>query len=598
MPTYHAPLRDMRFVYHELADGDALAGLPAFREATPDIVDAVLDEAGKLARDVLQPLNRSGDEQGCAYENGVVRTPEGFADAYRQFREGGWTSLACDPQYGGQGLPNLLNFMVEEMICASNLAFGTYPGLTHGAYRALHAHGDQALKDAYLPRLVDGSWTGTMCLTEPQCGTDLGLCKTKAEPNGDGSYTVSGTKIWISGGEHDLAENIVHLVLARLPDAPAGTKGISMFLVPKYLPNADGTPGARNAVNCGGIEHKMGLHGSATCVLNFDGAKGWLVGKPNKGMRAMFTMMNMERLAVGIQGVGLSEGSFQAAVAQAHDRRQGRALSGTKDPDAAADPIIVHPDVRRMLLSMRAYTEGMRALGGVVAKEADVADAHTDAARRQAASEFVALMTPVVKALCTDLGFEVVNLGVQVHGGAGYVRETGVEQFVRDARIAQIYEGTNGIQALDLIGRKMPEHSGRQLRRLFHPIQSFIATHEADEAMAEFVQPLAKAFGRLQTATGYIAQEGLKDQESAAAGATPFLRLMGLVALGWMWARTARIALDRQAGDTSGFYAAKLATSRFFMARLLPETGALVSEIMSGKGPVMDVPDEAFALSA
>ena len=597
MATYHAPLNDMRFVYHNLVDGASLAELPAFQEATPDLVDAVLDEAGKLARDVLQPLNRSGDEQGCRYENGVVRTPDGFDDAYRQFREGGWTSLNCDPDYGGQGLPHLLNFMVQEMICSTNLAFGTYPGLTHGAYRALHAHASDELKNLYLPRLVDGTWTGTMCLTEPQCGTDLGLSKTKAEPNDDGSYTITGTKIWISGGEQDLSENIVHLVLARLPGAPSGTKGISMFVVPKFLPNDDGSVGPRNGVNCGGIEHKMGLHGSATCVMNFDGAKGWLVGAPHKGMRAMFTMMNLERLAVGIQGVGLSEASFQAAVAQAHDRLQGRSLSGAKHPDKPADPIVVHPDVRRMLLTMRAYTEGTRALGALVAKEADVSEAHPNGARREAGGEFVALMTPIVKALFTDLGFDVTNLGLQVHGGAGYVRETGVEQFVRDARIAQIYEGANGIQALDLIGRKMPTRSGRQLRRLFHPIAQFIAENRDAPEMAEFVQPLEKAFGRLQTVTGYIAQQGLKDQEAAAAGASDFLRLMGLVALGWMWARTAKVALANHADDPGDFHATKLATARFYMTKLLPETGGLVSQIMSGNDPMMDVPENAFALA-
>jgi butyryl-CoA dehydrogenase len=588
----------MHFVYHELVDGDSLAEISAFGEATPDLVNAVLEEAGKLARDVLQPLNRSGDEQGCRYENGVVRTPDGFKEAYQQFKDGGWTSLACDPEYGGQGLPHIVNFMVEEMICSSNLSFGIYPGLTHGNYRAIHAHASQELRDAYLPKLVDGTWSGTMCLTEPHCGTDLGLCKTKAEPQGDGSYTISGTKIWISGGEQDLTENIIHLVLARLPGAPSGTKGISMFLVPKFLPDADGNPGARNGVSCGGIEHKMGINGSSTCVMNFDGAKGWMVGEPHKGMRAMFTMMNMERLAVAIQGVGLSEASFQAAVAQAHDRLQGRSLTGAKFPEKTADPIVVHPDVRRMLLTMRAYTEGTRALGALVAKEADVSEAHADPARRQEADDFVALMTPVVKALFTDLGHEVTNLGMQIHGGAGFIRETGVEQFVRDCRIAQIYEGANGIQALDLIGRKMPANMGRKLRRLFHPISEFLAANQDDPDMAEFVQPLAKAFGRLQTATGYLAQKGMKDQDAAAAGATDLLRLMGLVAVGWMWARSAKIALANRADDPGAFYATKLATARFYMQKLLPQTGSLVSQIMSGKDTLMDVPEEAFALSA
>ena len=598
MPTYNAPLRDMRFVYHALVDGDSLHELPGYEDATPETVDAVLEEAAKLCRDVLQPLNRSGDEEGCQYENGVVRTPKGFKEVYDTFVEGGWPSLAADPDYGGQGLPHLLNTLVEEMICSANLSLGVYPGLTHGAYRALHAHASQELKDIYLPKMAEGTWTGTMCLTEPQCGTDLGLVRTKAEPSSDGSYSLSGTKIWISGGEHDLAENIVHLVLARLPDAPEGIKGISLFVVPKFVPKADGTPGERNGVNCGGIEHKMGLHGSATCVMNFDGATGWLVGQPHKGMRQMFTMMNLARLAVGVQGIGLAEASFQGAVQQAHDREQGRALNGPAYPDRKADPILVHPDVRRMLLTMRAYTEGMRALGAWVAKEADVAHAHPDTSRRRAADDLVALMTPIVKAMFTDLGYDVTNLGVQVFGGAGYVRETGMEQFIRDARIAQIYEGTNGVQALDLVGRKMPANMGRSLRRLYHPIAEFIQEHQDDARMQDFVQPLAKSFGRLQTVTGWLAQKGMSDREEAGAAATDFLRLMGLVAMGYMWARMARLALENEGDDPDGFHAAKLATARFYMTRLLPQTGALMSAILSGKDSMTDVPDSAFALSA
>ncbi|RDD63808.1 acyl-CoA dehydrogenase C-terminal domain-containing protein [Ferruginivarius sediminum] len=598
MPSYTAPLRDMRFVYHELIDGDSLQELPAYAEATPDTVDAVLEEAGKLCRDVLQPLNRGGDEEGCTYENGVVRTPAGFKEAYAAFVEGGWPSLAADPDYGGQGLPHLLNTLVEELICSANLSFGTYPGLTHGAYRALHAHASQELKDRYLPKLAEGTWTGTMCLTEPHCGTDLGLVRTKAETNDDGSYAISGTKIYISCGEHDLAENIVHLVLARLPGAPAGTKGISLFVVPKFLPNEDGTPGVRNGVSCGGIEHKMGLNASATCVMNFEGATGWLVGESNKGMRQMFTMMNLARLAVGIQGIGLSEASYQGAVQYAHDRKQGRGLNGPRYPDRKADPIVVHPDVRRMLLTMRAYTEGMRALGAWVAREADIADAHPDADRRQQGDDLVALMTPVVKALFTDLGYDVTNLGVQIHGGSGYVRETGMEQFVRDCRIAQIYEGANGIQGLDLVGRKMPAHTGRSLRRFFHPVANFLAEHQDNKELAPFVQPLSKGFGRLQTVTGWLAQKGLSDPEEAGAAATDYLRLIGLVALGYMWARTAQVALAHTGDDGDGFYAAKLATARFFMQKLLPQTGALVSQIMSGKDALMDVPESAFALSA
>lgn len=596
MATYTPPLRELRFVYHELVAGDRLAELTPFQEATPETVDAILEEAGKLCRDVLQPLNRSGDEAGCRYENGVVRTPDGFGQAYRAFVEGGWPALAADPAYGGQGLPQLVNTFVEEMICSANLAFGTYPLLTHGAYRALEAHGSQELKDRYLPKLASGQWSGTMCLTEPQCGTDLGLIRTRAQPDGAGRYSLTGTKIWISAGEHDLTENIVHLVLARLPDAPAGTKGISLFLVPKFVPRADGMPGERNAVSCGGIEHKMGLNASATCVLNFDGATGWLVGQPHKGMRQMFTMMNLARLGVGIQGIGLAEASLQAALAHAHDREQGRSLTGARYPERPADPIVVHPDVRRMLLTMRAYTEGLRALGAWIAREADLAEADPDPGRRQRADDFVQLMTPVIKALGTDLSFDVANLGVQVHGGAGYIRETGVEQYVRDGRIAQIYEGANGIQALDLVARKMPAQSGRKLRRLFHPVADYLAAHEQDPR----VEPLAKAFGRLQTATGFLAERGLNDPEQAGAAASDLLRLMGFTALGYLWAETAELA-QAKAGtdaDADGFYAAKLATARFFMEKLLPETGALTSRIMTGKDAVTEVPDSVFEVPA
>jgi butyryl-CoA dehydrogenase len=596
MPSYQAPLRDMRFVLYELHDGDGLTALPGFEEFGRDLIDPVLDEAAKVCGEVLAPLNRSGDEEGCHLENGVVRTPAGFKEAYTLFREGGWTGIACDPNFGGQGLPKSVNTLVEEMICSSNLSFGMYPGLTHGAYKAIHAHGTDALKARYLPNMVSGEWSGTMCLTEPHCGTDLGLCRTKAVPQADGSYKVTGTKIFISAGDHDLTDNVIHLVLARTPDAPKGIKGISLFLVPKFLVNEDGSVGAANGVSCGSIEHKMGIKASATCVMNFDDSTGWLVGELNKGMRGMFTMMNTERLAVGIQGLGLAEASYQGAVAYARERLQGRSLSGTKHPDKPADPIIVHPDIRRMLLTMRATVEGCRALGVWVARALDVEHQSADAQARDEAEELVALMTPVVKALFTDMGFEAANMGMQVLGGHGFIRDNGMEQFVRDARIAQIYEGTNGIQALDLIGRKLPAHAGRYLRRFFHPVADLIAAKVEDEKLGLYVQPLAKAFVRLQQATGQIARVGLSKPEEAAAGAADYLRLLGLVALGYMWVKMVQVALPKvEAGeDPDGFYRAKLVTARFFMERMLPDTAARFSAIMAGGASMMEFAEEAF----
>ena len=596
MPIYKAPLRDMRFVMYELMQGGALADLPGYEDFTRDLVDPVLEEAAKICEEVLFPLNRSGDEEGCTLENGVVRTPKGFKEAYDLFREGGWTSLACDPVFGGQGAPSMVNTAVSEMICAANLSFGMYPGLSHGAYKALHAHGSDELKAAYLPKIVDGTWSGTMCLTEPHCGTDLGLLRTSAVPQDDGSYAITGTKIFISAGEHDLTENIVHLVLARRPGAPKGTAGISLFLVPKYLPTADGRPGERNGVAVGAIEHKMGIKASATCVMNFDGAKGWLIGEPEKGMRAMFTMMNEARLGVGMQGLGLAEVAYQNAVAYAKDRLQGRALSGVKYPDKPADPIVVHPDVRRMLLTARAYAEGARALSAWAAQSIDLAKKHPDPAKRAEADDFVALITPIVKALMTDIGFEVTNIGVQVFGGHGFIREHGQEQYVRDCRITQLYEGTNGIQALDLVGRKMGAHAGRYLRSFFHPVADFVQTRMEDEAMAEFVQPLAKAFVRLQQATAEVARRGLARPDEAGAAATEYLRLFGLVALAYLWARMAEIALKKAgtAEDPDGFYRAKVATARFYMERLLPQTSGLFASIMAGAKSIMAFDEAAF----
>ena len=594
MIVYRAPLDDIRFGLYELFEYErTVATLPGCEAASRDVVDAVLEGAARFCENELLPLNAPGDRAGCTFENGVVHTPPGFKEAYRAFAAGGWTGLSADPAFGGQGLPHVLQGVLDELVCATNLSFGTYPGLTAAAYRALARHGSEAQKARYLPRLVDGTWSGTMCLTEAQCGTDLGLIRSRAEPNGDGAWRVSGTKIFISAGEHDLTENIVHLVLARLPGAPAGTRGISLFLVPKFVVAANGTVGARNGVTCSGIEDKMGIKASATCVLNFENAAAELVGAPNKGMRTMFAMMNAARLAVGLQGLGLAETAYQSAAAYARERRQGRALSGPRLASEPADPILVHPDVRANLLRMRAVTEGARALALWVGTALDTAERHPDPARRAEADDLVALMTPIVKAFLTDHGFAATNLGLQVFGGHGYIRETGIEQLVRDARIAQIYEGTNGIQALDLVGRKMGQHTGRLLRRFFHPVAGFLADSSDDPALGEFVAPLAKAFARLQRATAWLAQASLRDPEQAGAAASAYLRLFALVALAYLWARTAKIAMAKCGGERDAFYRAKLATARFYMARVLPETGALFAEMMAGAGPIMAV-DEAW----
>ncbi|MCJ2183379.1 acyl-CoA dehydrogenase C-terminal domain-containing protein [Novosphingobium sp. 1949] len=601
MQVYEAPLRDMKFVLNELHADDGFGGLEALEEFTPDLTEAILEEAAKVAQDVLLPLNRSGDIEGCTLENGVVRTPSGFKEAYDLFREGGWCALASDPEWGGQGLPEAVNKLTEEMICSSNLSFSLYPGLTHGATTAIEGYACDALKQAYLPKMVSGEWSGTMCLTEPHCGTDLGMLRTKAVPQDPddafgGSYRLSGAKIFISAGEHDLTENIVHLVLARLPDAPPGVKGISLFLVPKYLPKDDGTPGPANGVSVAAIEHKMGLKASATCQLNFDESIGWLVGKPHKGMEAMFTMMNTERVSVGIQGLGVGEAAYQSAVWYAKDRLQGRSLSGVKNPAGPADPIIVHPDVRRMLMTMRAYNEGSRAIGAWVARALDAERHASDPEVKARAEDFIALMTPVVKALFTDLGFESANLAVQVYGGHGYIAESGVEQFARDARIAMIYEGTNGIQALDLVGRKMPAHMGRYLRSFFHPVSQFVEANKGDADFGKMIEGLEKAFGALQLSTGTIAQKGMKDPEEAAAAATDYLRLIGLVAMGYTFAKAALIARKALAEGSGekGFYEAKIVTARFFFDRILPQATTAFLAIKSGKASMMAMDVDAF----
>ncbi len=596
MQVYDAPLRDMRFALNELFDDDGFGNLPAHEEFTPDLVDAVLDEAAKLCRDVLAPINASGDIEGCVLENGVVRTPSGFKEAYAQFRDGGWCALANDPKWGGQGLPETVNKLVEEMICAANVSFSLYPGLTHGGTTAIEGHASEDLKQRFLPNMVSGTWSGTMCLTESHCGTDLGLLRTKAVPQDDGSYKITGNKIFISAGDHDLTENVIHLVLARLPDAPKGVKGISLFIVPKYQIKDDGLIGPSNGVACTGLEHKMGLKASATCQMSFDDAIGWIVGEPNKGLAAMFTMMNTERVSVGVQGLGIGTAAYQAAVAYAKDRLQGRALSGPKRPDLEADPIIVHPDVRKMLMTMRANTEGCRMLSVWIARALDAEKHSPEPEIRQRAEDLTALMTPVVKALITDLGHETAHLAMQTYGGHGYIREHGVEQYARDARIAMIYEGTNGVQALDLVGRKLPAHAGRYLRAFFHPVDNFIQAHKTVPGMEKMIESLEKAFGALQLATATIAQKGMADPEEAGAASTDYLRLLGLVAIAYLYAKAAKVAgMNKMMGnDSDGFYAAKLVTVRFFYERILPQVGGLLVAIKAGKASMMDLPEDAF----
>ena len=596
MPAYKAPLDDIRFLLHDVHDVAQLAALPGFEEATPDVIDAVLTEGAALCEQVLFPLNQSGDAEGVRLDNGVVRTPAGFKEAYTQYAAGGWTGIAADPAFGGQGLPEAVRFVMEELLCSSNLSFSMYPGLSHGAYSAMMSHGSDEIKQRFVAKLVDGSWGGTMCLTEAHAGTDLGIISTKAVPAADGSYAITGSKIFISAGEHDLTENILHLVLAKLPDAPSGTKGISMFVVPKYLPNADGTAGAPNGVTCGSIEHKMGIKASATCVMNFDNATGWLVGEAHKGMRAMFVMMNGARLAVGLQGLGLAEVAYQNALAYAKERLQGRSLTGPKNPAGPADPILVHPDVRKGLLRIKAFNEGMRSLAYWVGIRIDLEHRHPDPAVRKDAEDIIALLTPVIKAFLTDVGFDSTNIALQTLGGHGYIKEYGIEQYVRDARIAQIYEGTNAIQALDLVGRKLPMEGGRLVRRFFELVKADIDAAASDASMEEFAKPLGASLYQLQKATMMLAERGFAHPDEAGAAATEYLHLMGFVAVGWQWLRMVTVAKAKLAAGTgnSRFLEAKIKTARFYMARLLPEAATLLAVIQSGAAPIMALEADDF----
>ncbi|MGU0769219.1 acyl-CoA dehydrogenase C-terminal domain-containing protein [Pseudomonas aeruginosa] len=593
MPEYNAPLRDMRFLLNDVFDAPALwQRLPRLAERIDaDTADAILEEAAKVTGGLLAPLNRSGDEEGAQWQDGAVRTPAGFREAYATYAEGGWVGLTGNPAHGGMGMPKMLAVQFEEMMYAANASFSLYSTLSAGACLALDAHGSEELKNRYLPNMYAGTWAGSMCLTEPHAGTDLGIIRTKAEPQADGSYRISGTKIFITGGEQDLTENIIHLVLAKLPDAPAGSRGISLFLVPKFLVGDDGALGARNAAHCGSIEHKMGIKASATCVMNFDGASGWLVGEVNKGLAAMFTMMNYERLSIGIQGIGCAEMSYQSAVAYARERLQSRAPTGPVARDKAADPIIVHPDVRRMLLTMKALTEGGRAFSTYVGQQLDLAKYAEDQEERSQAEALVALLTPVAKAFFTDTGLESCVLGQQVFGGHGYIREWGQEQLVRDVRIAQIYEGTNGIQALDLMGRKVVANGGLFLSIFSREVRAFAAGANAE--LAEFVTPLLTALDLLDNLTqGIVARAG-NDPREIGAASVEYLHLFGYTAYAYLWARMAAAALRQREVDPS-FHDGKLATARFYFARILPRVHSLAAAVEAGSESLYGLEAEQF----
>jgi acyl-CoA dehydrogenase len=599
MAQYTPPLRDIQFLMHEVLDAvPQLQALPPHADTSAELIDQVLEEGGKFCAEVLFPINRSGDEEGCTYVgNGVVKTPKGFKEAWRQFKEAGWPTLTASTEFGGQGLPSSVGIAFQEMMNSANQAWTMYPGLTHGAYDCLKAHGTPEQKALYLPKLVSGEWMGTMCLTEPHCGTDLGMLRSKAEANADGSFAITGTKIFISSGEHDMADNIIHLVLARLPDAPVGTKGISLFIVPKVLPKADGSLGARNGITCGRIEEKMGIHGNATCEMNLVGATGWLVGQPNKGLNAMFVMMNAARIGVGMQSLGLMEVAYQNSAAYAKDRLQSRSLTGAKAPEKPADPIIVHPDVRRMLLTQRAYAEGGRCFAYWLALQADVAESHPDEDERKAAHDLLSLLTPVVKAFITDNAFLTTNLALQVHGGHGYIREWGMEQYVRDARINMIYEGTNTIQSLDLLGRKVLGDNGAKLKAFGKMIEAFVEEEGTNDAMSEFVTPLAELGDKVTKLTMELGMKAFGSADEAGAAAVDYLRVIGHLVHAYFWARMAKVALAKVEADGAAvepFYIAKLATARFYFAKLLPETASLIRSARAGAKTLMDLDAALF----
>ncbi|OUR75310.1 acyl-CoA dehydrogenase [Alphaproteobacteria bacterium 46_93_T64] len=596
MPIYNAPVKDIKFVLNDLLGVDKMSNMPGFEDATPDMIDAILTEGAKIVEDVVQPLNQVGDTEGCTWNDGEVTTPTGFKEAYDAYREGGWTGIDMPEEYGGQGLPHVIGTSLAEMMSSANMAFGMYPGLTHGASAAILKHGTDEQKRMYLPKMTSGDWSGTMNLTEPHCGTDLGLMRTKAVPQEYDTYKISGTKIFISAGEHDMTDNIIHLVLAKIPGGPDGIKGVSLFIVPKFILDENENPGERNGVTCGSIEHKMGIHGNSTCVMNYEDATGYLLGDAHKGMRAMFTMMNAARLGVGIQGLSQAEVAYQNAVEYSKDRIQGRSISGVKAPEKAADPIIVHPDIRRNLLMCRAFTEGARALGLWAGLQVDMVEKHPDAEGRQAADEFLGILTPVIKAYFTDMGFELAATAQQCFGGHGYIHEWGMEQFVRDARITQIYEGANGIQALDLVGRKIPANLGRSLRQFFHPVDAFIQENMMNPDMKDYIMPLAKSFAKLQQGTAMLAEKGMKNPDEAGAASTEYLRMFGLVALGYMWAQMAKIAKEKLAegAEDKEFFETKIVTARFFFERMIPDVSSLLVKMSAGSRTMMELDAEAF----
>lgn len=596
MPIYNPPLRDMQFVMHEVLNVvDDLKALPPHADIDADTINAVLEEGGKFAAEMLLPLNQVGDKQGCKLDQTTheVKTPDGFKAAYEQYVAGGWPALSCDPAFGGQGLPIVVNQCMYEMMNSANQAWTMYPGLSHGAYECLHEHGTDEQKQMYLPKLTSGEWTGTMCLTEPHCGTDLGMLRSKAEPQADGTYKITGSKIFISAGEHEMTTNILHLVLARLPDAPVGSKGISLFIVPKFNVNKDGSLGSRNGIICSGLEHKMGIHGNSTCQMTLDSAVGTLVGLPNKGLNAMFVMMNAARLGVGNQSLGLTEVAYQNAVAYARDRLQMRALSGPKAPDKAADPIIVHPDVRKMLLTARAYAEGGRALAVYAATLIDKELHSVDEQARKESADLVALLTPIIKAFGTDNGWIATSHCMQVFGGHGYIHESGMEQFVRDARINMIYEGTNTIQSLDLLGRKVLGDNGAKLKKFGKLVAQFVEDEGVNEAMQEFINPLADIGEKVTKLSTEIGMKAFGNADEVGAAAVDYLRVCGHLVYAYFWARMAKVALEKQGGGDP-FYKAKLATARFYFAKLLPETAMLIRTARAGLAPLMEMEEAHF----
>ena len=595
--TYQPPVREYAFLLRDVLNIDQHGDLPSFADASFETVEQILEAAGQFTGEVLAPLNHIGDQQGCVWNSDfTVKTPDGFAAAYKQLCEGGWTGLGSDPAYGGQGLPHVVNLAFSEMSSSANMAFSMYPGLAHGAYSAIHTGGSDVQKDLYLPKMVSGEWTGTMNLTEPHCGTDLGLLRTKAVPEADGAYRITGQKIWISAGEHDMADNIVHLVLARIEGAPAGVKGISLFIVPKFLPKEDGSAGERNdGVKCVGLEEKMGIHGNATCVMQYEDAKGWLIGEENSGLKLMFVMMNEARLGVGLQGIAQAEAAYQAAAAFAKDRLQGRSLTGPKNPDGPADPIIVHPDVRRMLLESKALIEGGRAFLFWTALHGDLAHQHPDETVRTKAEDYMGLMTPVLKGYLTDKGFKICSDAMQVHGGSGFTEHFPASQYLRDVRISLIYEGTNGIQALDLVGRKLASKGGRAVMTFFQEVDQFIGENDTDEALKPFVTALAGVKAQLQDGTMWLMQNGLQNPDNAGAASTDYMHLFGLTGLAYMWTLMVKAANAKiAAGSTDPFFTTKIVTAKYFIERVLPDAGAHLAKLKTGSATLMALPAEAF----